>query len=104
MTALGNTAMGADTPKATDADLDPEAACTYPPGTAPAAQEDHNTSPDQDGASVDPPGTTLGNAAMGADTPKATDADLDPEAACTYPPGVALPPYPPVPTRLGRPG
>nr|KAF6324839.1 hypothetical protein mMyoMyo1_008295 [Myotis myotis] len=77
-TALGNAAIGADTPKVTDADLDPEAACTYPPGTAPAAQ-DHTTNPDQDGACADPPGAALHKAA-----PKATNADLDPEASCTY--------------------
>ncbi|XP_014396602.1 PREDICTED: butyrophilin subfamily 3 member A2-like [Myotis brandtii] len=47
------------------------------------------TNPDQDGASADPPGTALGNAAIGEDTPKATNADLDPEAACTYSPGAA---------------
>lgn len=48
------------------------------------------SNPDQDGASADLPGTSLGNTAMGADTPKATNAYLDQEAACTYPPGVAL--------------
>ncbi|ELK30245.1 Butyrophilin subfamily 1 member A1 [Myotis davidii] len=56
-----------------------EGTCSSPPGTAPAAQ-DHNTSPDQDGASANPPGAALHNAA-----PKATNA----EAACTYPPGAA---------------
>ncbi|EPQ19312.1 Butyrophilin-like protein 2 [Myotis brandtii] len=68
---------------------DQDGARTHAPGTAPASQEEHNTSPDQDGASADPPGTALGNAAIGEDTPKAIDADLDPKAACTYPPGTA---------------
>lgn len=83
-TVLGNAAIGADTPKATDADLDPEADCTYPPGTAPTAQEDHSTNLDQDCASAHLPGAALHNAA-----PKATNADLDPEATCTYLPEAA---------------
>ncbi|KAK1336172.1 LOW QUALITY PROTEIN: hypothetical protein QTO34_003975 [Cnephaeus nilssonii] len=83
-TVLGNAAIGADTPKATDADLDPEANCTYPPGTAPTAQEDHSTNLDQDCASAHLPGAALHNAA-----PKATNADLDPEATCTYLPEAA---------------
>ncbi|XP_059564295.1 hemicentin-1-like [Myotis daubentonii] len=83
-TTLGKAAIGADSPKVTDADLDPEATCTYPPGTVSAAQEDHTTNPDQEGACADPPGAALPNA-----TPKATNAHLDPEAAYTYPPGAA---------------
>ncbi|ELK30011.1 Butyrophilin-like protein 2 [Myotis davidii] len=63
---------------------DQDGASAHAPRTAPASEEDHNTSPDQDGASADPPG-----AALHKDAPKATNAKLDPEAACTYSPGAA---------------
>ncbi|XP_070281819.1 uncharacterized protein [Myotis yumanensis] len=69
---------------------DQDGARAHMPGTAPSTQKDHNTSPDKDSARADPPGTTLGNTATGADTSKATDADLDPEATCTYPSRTSL--------------